>query len=197
MTCIVGLVQDEAVWIGGDSAAVAGHSVTIRNDEKVFSNGELVIGFTSSFRMGQLLRYCLAPPVRLEGITDMIYLVAHLIPAMRQVLRDGGELATKDGKDEGGCFLLGYRGGLYRVDDDFQVGVPASGMAAIGSGGEVALGALWALQDSGLAPRKKLERVLGITAELNIGVRPPFLVMGSEQVISSRIFSGGGLWGVS
>lgn len=59
MTCIVGWVEEGQVWIGGDSAGVAKLDLRVRKDEKVFVSGEYVMGFTSSFRMGQLLRYTL------------------------------------------------------------------------------------------------------------------------------------------
>ena len=62
MTCIVGLLHDNSVYIGGDSAGVADYSLTVRADEKVFVNDGFIMGFTKSFRMGQLLRYCFKPP---------------------------------------------------------------------------------------------------------------------------------------
>ena len=64
MTCIVGLVHEGVVYIGGDSAGVAGLSLVVRADEKVLRNGDFLMGFTTSFRMGQLLRYKLDPPRR-------------------------------------------------------------------------------------------------------------------------------------
>ena len=39
MTCIVGIADGAKVWIGGDSAGVAGWSLTVRADEKVFAVG--------------------------------------------------------------------------------------------------------------------------------------------------------------
>ncbi len=39
MTCIVGLVDNGKVYIGGDSAGCAGYDVRIREDQKVFRNG--------------------------------------------------------------------------------------------------------------------------------------------------------------
>ncbi len=65
MTCIVGIETDKGVVIGGDSAGVSGLGLTVRADEKVFARGPFVMGFTSSFRMGQLLRYgALDPDLR-------------------------------------------------------------------------------------------------------------------------------------
>lgn len=47
MTCIVGLKHENSVWIGGDSAGVAGLSVTIRKDPKVFVRDK--VPFRNSF----------------------------------------------------------------------------------------------------------------------------------------------------
>ena len=44
MTCIVGLVHEGVVYIGGDSAGVAGLSLTVRADEKVFRNSDFFDG---------------------------------------------------------------------------------------------------------------------------------------------------------
>ena len=56
MTCIAGLVHDGAVYLAGDSAGCSGWDLTVRADPKVFVSGSYVMGFTTSFRMGQLLR---------------------------------------------------------------------------------------------------------------------------------------------
>ena len=47
MTCIVGLVHEGVVYIGGDSAGVGGMSLTVRADEKVFRNGEFLMALGS------------------------------------------------------------------------------------------------------------------------------------------------------
>jgi len=57
MTCIVGLIDKESkkIYMGGDSAGVANYSLSVRKDPKVFKRYGFIFGFTSSFRMGQLL----------------------------------------------------------------------------------------------------------------------------------------------
>ena len=62
MTAIVGLVDSGIVYIGGDSAGASGWSLTVRADAKVFFNAGYLFGFTTSYRMGQLIRYALQPP---------------------------------------------------------------------------------------------------------------------------------------
>ena len=70
MTVIVGLQHNGAVYIGGDSAGIAGYDLMIRHDEKVFVNQQFIMGYTTSFRMGQILRYSFKPPVQQKSMTD-------------------------------------------------------------------------------------------------------------------------------
>jgi hypothetical protein len=51
MTCIVGLIDKKSdnVVIGGDSAAVAGHDVSIVKQPKVFKKGDFVFGCTTLY----------------------------------------------------------------------------------------------------------------------------------------------------
>lgn len=55
MTCVVGLVDKGTVYIGVDSAAVQGWTRRKSRVAKVFHRGPFLIGYTTSFRMGQLL----------------------------------------------------------------------------------------------------------------------------------------------
>ena len=60
MTCIIGLKHADRIYIGGDRCGAAGYSVTVRTESKVFMREDsldrpFLFGYTSSFRMGQLL----------------------------------------------------------------------------------------------------------------------------------------------
>ena len=83
MTCIVGLKHNGKVWIGGDSAGVAGLSITVRKDPKVFVREKVVIGFTTSFRMGQLLMQKLRVPKRHADTDPFEYMITDFIEADR------------------------------------------------------------------------------------------------------------------
>src|SRR5277367_6187487 len=119
MTCIIGLVDKGDVYIGGDSAGVAGLSLTIRADEKVFGNGPFVFGFTSSFRMGQLLRYKFSPPDQTVNQGDMEYMVTSFIDSARRCFANNG-FGDKEAT-RGGTFLVGFNSKLYTIEGDFQV----------------------------------------------------------------------------
>lgn len=174
MTCIIGFVDNGKVYIGGDSAGVSGYLVQIREDVKVFRNGPFLMGFTTSFRMGQLLHYAFEPPEHPDNYDDMRFMVCKFVPAVKKCLKEGGWLKTKDGQDDAGSFLVGYRGHLYEIDSDLQVGKLHDRIASVGCGSAYALGAMYALGH--LDPTDRVKKALEITTHLNAGVRPPFVI---------------------
>ena len=177
MTCIVGWVEDDNVWIGGDSAGVAGYSLQLRADEKVFKKGEFVFGFTSSFRMGQLIRYQLVIPKPEEGQDQDDYLYTKFLDAIIKCFKDNQYARVVSETVNGGCFLFGYRGGLYRVEGDFQIGKAYSCFDAVGCGADLALGCLYGMKSSELTPIMKIKTALKAAQEFSAGVRDPFHVV--------------------
>lgn len=177
MTCIVGLVDKGDVYIGGDSAGVAGLSLSIRADEKVFGNGPFIMGFTSSFRMGQLLRYKFSPPAQTVHQDDMEYMVTSFIDACRTCFSQNG-FGDKDAT-VGGSFLVGYKGVLYTIEGDYQVGKLHAPFDAVGCGSDLALGALYATE--GQPAEKRINLALQAASTFSAGVSPPFVVLRLEN----------------
>ena len=180
MTCIVGLVHEGVVYIGGDSAGVGGMSLTVRADEKVFQNGEFLMGFTTSFRMGQLLRYSLKPPRRHPDDDIHQYMVVDFVNAVRECLKAGGYASKEDEVESGGTFLVGYAGHLFTVNSDYQVGIPEDGFAAVGSGQDISRGALFATQGQA-TPRDRVLTALRSAERFNAGVRGPFHILPESE----------------
>ena len=179
VTAIVGLVSDGCVYIGGDSAGVdSGLSLAVRADAKVLRNGKYLFGFTTSFRMGQLIRHALQPPKppRPPAQLDR-FMSTTFIDAVRDCLKTGGWVRRDNEREEGGTFLVGVRGRLYSVEEDFQVGQTADGFAAVGSGAAVALGALYATALTPLSPKRRVKVALRAAERFNAGVRGPFVCL--------------------
>lgn len=179
MTCIVGIVDDGKVMLGGDSAGVAYMDLTSRADAKVFANGDFVFGFTSSFRMGQLLRYALAPPKRHPDKDVMAFMVGEFVDAVRACLKAGG-FSKKDSEVEtGGNFLVGYAGRLFNIGIDYQVAEAMCGYDACGCGDNIALGSLYT--SAGMPAAERLKQALAAAEQHSAGVRGPFnFVLSSE-----------------
>ena len=191
MTCIVGMVDGsgEFVVIGGDSAGVSGWTLTLRSDRKAFVlQPGIVIGYTSSFRMGQLLQFSLPHFELPEPGDEFRWAVTVFIPAVRKAFADGGYLRKDNERESGGAFLLDVRGALFEIDSDFQVGVPSSGLASCGCGFAEAMGALEALvgSPSDKSTTATLRRALAISERLNAGVRGPFEFVSTELGVTDQ-----------
>ena len=174
MTCIVGLVHKKSVFIGGDSASVAGWTSRVTRLAKVFRRGPFLIGYTTSFRMGQLLEHALVVPIQTDHRDDMRFMVTTFVECVRQLLKEKGVAKVESNAESGGQFLVGYRGRLYSVQQDFQVNEMADGFDAVGSGSEYALGALASTKR--MAPVVRLKHALSVSAHFNMAVSPPFFV---------------------
>lgn len=183
MTCIVGLVDNGRVWIGGDSAGVNGYlSMAVRTDRKVFRNGDFVMGFTSSFRMGQILAYSFNPPKPRRGVDIMAYMVTDFVDAARAALKSGGFVKTKEGAEEGGTFLVGFECRLFAVQGDFQVAESTHGYDACGCAADIALGSLYSTQQRG-SPEERLQEALAAAEAFSAGVRGPIHIVSTNPLV--------------
>lgn len=172
MTCVVGLVNKGRLYMGVDSAAVSGWTRRTSELSKVFRRGPFLIGYTTSFRMGQLLEHELAVPPQQAGVSDMSYMVSTFIESARKLFKERGFTQIESNKEKGGQFLVGFKGTLYSVESDFQVGHMSDGYDAVGSGSDFALGAMAALER--LPPQRRVRRALEIAAHFSMGVCGPF-----------------------
>ncbi len=175
MTCIVGLVsEDRKVYMGGDSAAVNGWGLTILKETKVFRNKDFLIGCAGVARMISLLQHSFIPPEQEEDEDTLLFMATRFIDAVRECLKSGG-LAKKENEQESmgnSYFLVGYKGQLFCVYNDYHLSEPLCNYDAIGSGDDVALGVLYATPD--MQPIKRIELALKASEQHNAGVRGPF-----------------------
>ena len=176
--------------LGGDSAAVRGHELNVRAEPKVFRAGCYAIGFTTSFRMGQILRYCTElpePPAGAGGDELERFIVTDFVEAVRRAFAEHGfaktarftssaeESVTEEGQEVGGRFLVGVAGEIFAIHGDYHVGRPTVPYAAFGVGAPIALGALHALETvPELSLRQRVTMALEASEAHCAGVRGPF-----------------------
>lgn len=139
MTCIVGLVRDGNVWIGGDRMGSDGQTKIKVTRPKVFHNGEFVIGYTQCFRLGQLLEFAWKPPFQHTDLADVEYLCGPFVDSVSDLI--GAHDINIDG---GPVFMFAYRGNLYTIEGNMCV-LRHEEYHAIGSGYSEAHGALHAM----------------------------------------------------
>lgn len=186
MTCIAGVADGKNVWIGGDSASGGedGWAIARVVAPKVFplqikgTNQRLLIGYTSSFRMGQIIQYHLRlpdNPIPVPGL-EQRYVIDPLIPLIRAALKEHGFTKIEHNEETGGVFLIGLQGHLFRIDSDFHVRERLDGYEAIGCGAAFALGALWTNRLAGVDPAASVFQALRAAGHLSGGVANPFHV---------------------
>jgi len=185
MTCIVGYIEknktETIIYLGGDSSGVYGTHITLREDPKVFKKGnKFLIGFTSSFRMGQLLMSSkFEPPKQKEKQTELDYMITDFVDEVRKVFDENGYMKKENNQEEGGIFIVAYKDKLYQIESDFQVGVNILPYDACGSGEDYAKGALYSLVNfSTLTNGEKIvEKALEASANFNSAVSKPFNIV--------------------
>jgi ATP-dependent protease HslVU (ClpYQ) peptidase subunit len=176
MTCIVGLVEDGTVYVGADSFTNDGSVGTARTRPKVFRLGSMVMAFSGSVRVGQVVQYMFEPPEHPKGEDGLAYLVRRVIPALQHCFQENGlETKIKEDDEGGWTMMMGYGGHLYSVSDDFAVLEVADGIDACGCGYLLALGALYATEKL-LSGRARVLAALEAAARVDLHVRGPFAI---------------------
>lgn len=187
MTCIVGIRQGKTVWLGSDSMGSTGRTGVPYSHPKVFhsqDSKDIVIGYTSSFRMGQLLMYAtnLFDELSLSksGI-DHRYLVTKFIPNLQNLFSAGGYEEVKNGVKDGGFFLLGCKDSLYKVQGDYSIVESIYDYDATGSGEFFALGSLASTEKLDLSPVERIHMALQAASKFEIHVGPPYYIVNTEN----------------
>lgn len=171
MTCIVGLTHKGKVYIGADSLGSNGFTKEVRAEHKVFENGDYLIGGTTSFRMLNLLEWKFNPPTLKDGDNLHRFMCVDFVDAVRELFAANGfSITTEDWKS--GEFLVGIKGRLFKVGEDFQVAEYE--YAACGSGEYHALGSLYNSKRE--KPVKTLVKALECAENFVTSVQRPFIV---------------------
>lgn len=172
MSTIVGFIDNDRILMGCDSrASTSDGQVRPVVCEKVFVNGDYLIGFIGSIRCGQILdaRY-FTPP-------DDIY---NMPEAIRKHLNDFGCLGVD--RDDQTCttdsnYLIAKKdSGLFEILTDFQMN-KISQYAALGSGNPYAYASLYTTGEiGGISAIERIEYALNAANMFDGATAPPFKI---------------------
>jgi ATP-dependent protease HslVU (ClpYQ) peptidase subunit len=181
MTCIVGFIDKykKQMWMGGDSAGVGGLDIRSRKDVKVFEKDGMLIGYTSSFRMGQLLRCKFRRPPLKEGQDVYEYMCTDFMDAIRSLFKSNGYARVENNEETIGVFLVAFKGRLFKIESDLQVGENNYPYDACGCGENYAISAVHMLVKYVRLGKDEefVEIGLKCAAEFSAGVRSPFKIL--------------------
>lgn len=172
MTCIIGLVHNGKAYIGADSQYLEGwHKVTNLNP-KIFRKGELLIGSSGSQRVSDIVEHNLEL-VRNRDWVPIKYIADYFVPALRSCLSLHGAIIKKDTEEMGAVIMIGYKGKLFIIGEDFTIS-EVGPYEAIGAGGKYVYGYLYA---TGITdPIAAIHGALECAEHFCAGVCRPFVV---------------------
>jgi len=182
MTCVIGYVDKKTntIYMGCDSCGSNGYTKDKYNDCKIFKNGDFIIGYTTSFRMGQILEHSWTPPNRNDSkykdLPLKTFMIKYIIPSIMKTFNDECYAENKSNVLSGGNFLIGIESTIFEVQNDFSILEVSSNLASVGSGESFAYGACAQYLEikSIVNPIEMLESALKISSKYAIGVEEPF-----------------------
>jgi ATP-dependent protease HslVU (ClpYQ) peptidase subunit len=148
MTTIIGVEYANRCVVLGDSRIVGDSKIYSHPDMvKVVTNGNFIIGAAGDVRALQVILHTWKPPVAVAKDKENIFqfMISKVVPSLKQQLNNYGLLDTKSpDKDFELYVLIAFNGNIFEIDSDFAVSRSDSGYYGIGTGGDYALGALYA-----------------------------------------------------
>ena len=170
MSCIIGLINKNKVYLGADSYAttVDGERRPIIAN-KLFRNGKYLIGFAGSVRGGRILSdSSLKLPSNIWRLPDTI----------QEIFTEKGCITQDEtcGVLQPCNFLIAYKAKLYEILSDFQISEICGNFTAVGSGASYAMGALHVLEKTSTKPEQKITRALEAASFFTTTVGPPFFI---------------------
>lgn len=137
---------------------------------KIVNNNGILIATAGASRGANIVHYGWKPPVLANNADLDTWVTTKLIPSMRTAFINAGY----DKKAEGEAawndseFLISVKGVLYHIFGDYSWEREERGIYIIGTGGELALGALEALKASESSSVKAAEKYLKVAVEIAI-----------------------------
>jgi ATP-dependent protease HslVU (ClpYQ) peptidase subunit len=173
MTCIVAIRQKNKVWIGGDSAGTNSSTRRIREDSKVFRLDKFVFGYTTSFRMGQLIRHKFQPGLLTQS-NNPDNIIFDIVEQVRKILEEYKYSRIESNESTGGEFIVAWKNNLYTVYSDFQYAKVKDNFTSCGCGVSFALGSLF--ETGNINPHKRIIRALKTAEYFSNSVIRPFVI---------------------
>jgi len=174
MTAIVGIQ-------GKGWAVIAADSMTTYDDKpyyakgmvKAVRKGDYVFAFAGDAVAGNIAEFLWTPPKIIKTMPLDAFMQVKVLPSLRDAMKEHGYEpdAIKD-PNAGFDALISLNGVIYEIDEEYMWSRDDRGLYAVGSGGQLALGALATgfSKNSMKAAEFAARRAIKISADYCIGV---------------------------
>ena len=176
MTTVVAIQYPDRVMMIADSQINSAGQPYFHSDMvKIVERGKYLIGVAGRVVALQAIQNSWTPP-SLGTYKGKLYnfVITKVIPSLKTFIDDSKLFSDKE-KEDGDLFsiLLSINGQVFEIDQDYSVARRESGVYAIGSGADYALGAL-SVGASGM-------QAIEVAALLDVNTHAPFVTI--EQFI--------------
>ena len=175
MTTIVAVKAADGVCIGADSKVTDGSGAwwSHPSAKKMREVGQYIIAGSGEVAALDIALHIWHPPTPTSADKKDLYhfVVAKVVPSLKQCFKDN-EYKWQPDKDDDAhkfSFLIVIGGEVFEFGDDFGVVMRSNGIYGIGSGSDIALGALHR--------GASIEEALKIAAENDIYTAAPFQIL--------------------
>ena len=194
MTTIIAVQGDDWAVVGFDSRVTeeGGRSYVLgHGSAKVVKNGSYLLGAAGDVRAINILAYAFRPP-KPEALTGSRldrFITSKFVPALRDCFEEHG-YAPKEAKEQaqhGSTVLAIVNGQIYEIGEDYAWVRDTTGIYSFGSGGDYALGAMYAKAGENISKlgiiktQNAVRDALATAAKLDVGSGPPFHLMSQKS----------------
>jgi hypothetical protein len=106
----------------------------------------------------------------------MTYMHTIFIDSIRKCFNIGGFATNENGEESGGQFLIGYKGNLFKIHNDYQIGISINNYEAIGCGEQFCLGSLYSTENMNLSIEERIILALKSAEQFHAAVHCPFII---------------------
>lgn len=184
MTAIVGFLQNDKLWLIGDS--YVGDSESDQKDlcstPKVYKLKEIIVGICGNPRHESILEELLRRELNRKGFRMSHDWLRFKLPLLfhAKCKAAGATVTDEEGEETMGksSFLIGFDKVFYYLDCNFSIWATKKTTVGIGVASPYALGALTAIQDDAdKSPEEKLIKALDIAASMSHYVSKPYEII--------------------
>lgn len=169
MTCIAAIKHpDGAIHLAADREQTQGWIKVNLGEPKIFKREKFVYGVCGYSRIADIMRRVFNEPPRLADQDTLRYISGVWVNAWRQCLQECGVKHITENEDrQNSSILMVYEGRMFAVSSNFSV-TECLDYLAMGSGGDVAMGALYAAKDVVMAVSAAIEHAVGCGGSVDL-----------------------------
>lgn len=182
MTCIIGYKENDLVYIGADSFAGNDWVKQKIFTPKVFMNKDFLIGYSNSFRFGQIMQYHIDYP-DIPYDFDLEFLINNFVEPLREASKNEGNSEIDKNVESASMALIGIRNRLFHLSSDFALLEYYGKFFSIGIGSYSALGALHTLDlvGSKYTPYGRIYAGLKASSLSVPSICSPYVIMSTDN----------------